>query len=232
MACSVLQEMTKKVDAVELRVDLLEKKEDFRFIACQIASIRQKIGPEIPIIFTVRSTNQGGQFVDDETRIFPILEWGIRLGCEFIDMECCWSFERREKLIQQKRHAAIVSSFHAIQKPTSPLEARAIFDQCYHQGKVEIVKVVLKAFQVQDAYMIHQVASAWRKGRQVQIIALCTMEEGKLSRVLNRVLTPVTHPLLTTIAAPGQLNVQEIMSLRKTLGLLKGTSSTIQETNH
>ena len=58
---------------------------------------------------------------------------------------------------------------------------------------------------------------------KVPYIALCTTEQGKLSRVLNRVYTPVTHPLLPMAAAPGQLSVEEILQLRKALGLDSGT---------
>ncbi|ETN00833.1 shikimate-5-dehydrogenase [Phytophthora nicotianae INRA-310] len=61
-------------------------------------------------------------------------------------------------------------------------------------------------------------ATAWQQ--QMPIISLCTTEAGKLTRVLNRTLTPVTHPMLPAAAAPGQLSVEEIMTLRKQLGLL------------
>lgn len=35
------------------------------------------------------------------------------------------------------------------------------------------------------------------------MIAICAGEKGKLSRVLNRYMTPVTHPILPVPAAPG-----------------------------
>ncbi len=52
------------------------------------------------------------------------------------------------------------------------------------------------------------------------MIALCAGEKGRLSRVLNRFLTPVTHPLLPVKAAPGQLSVEEIQNLRTQLSLV------------
>jgi 3-dehydroquinate dehydratase-1 len=41
---------------------------------------------------------------------------------------------------------------------------------------------------------------------------------GQLSRTLNKVFTPITHPLLPMIAAPGQLSAAEINSMLHSLG--------------
>jgi pentafunctional AROM polypeptide len=43
---------------------------------------------------------------------------------------------------------------------------------------------------------------------------------GQLSRVLNPVLTPITHAALPSRAAPGQLTAQEVMQARSLIGLL------------
>ena len=52
------------------------------------------------------------------------------------------------------------------------------------------------------------------------MIALAMGEAGKVSRALNRHLTPVTHPLLPNAAAPGQLTVRDIMAVKCTLGVI------------
>jgi pentafunctional AROM polypeptide len=46
-------------------------------------------------------------------------------------------------------------------------------------------------------------------------------EKGKLTRLLNVFMTPVTHPLLPFVAAKGQLTVEETQSLRHSVGLLE-----------
>ena len=63
-------------------------------------------------------------------------------------------------------------------------------------------------------------ALASPSGHCPQLIMLAMREEGKLSRVLNRVFTPVTHPALPGVAAPGQMSVQEIHECRGFMGLL------------
>ena len=54
----------------------------------------------------------------------------------------------------------------------------------------------------------------------VPTIVLCTGEKGRIARVMNRFFTPVTHPLLTTVAAPGQMSVKEIHLARSGLGFI------------
>jgi pentafunctional AROM polypeptide len=65
-----------------------------------------------------------------------------------------------------------------------------------------------------------KVQSDFHHVRRISSIALAMGERGKLSRVMNQVLTPVTHPALPSIAAPGQLSVRQILDLRLTLGML------------
>lgn len=219
----LIEQISVGVDALELRVDLLKSFTDLAFVASQVALLRSL--STLPIIFTVRSQEQGGSFPDgQEAAMFELLQLGVRLGCEFVDMETCWSRAAREKLLAQRQRTAIISSFHAIQTPTSEAQGKTIFRECYIQGKVQIVKVVLKAFEAQDALLVDRLAkdfaAVWQ--HKTPVISLCTTDKGKLARVLNRVLTPVTHPALPAAAAPGQLSVQEIMTLRKQLGLLTG----------
>ncbi|RHY03684.1 hypothetical protein DYB36_007597 [Aphanomyces astaci] len=96
-------------------------------------------------------------------------------------MECCWPAADQLDLIASK-----------------------LFDLCAWNGQVDIAKVVLKAYDVADALMVHRVAQECRDRWTFDMpcIALCTTEAGKLSRVLNRTLTPVTHAALPVAAAP------------------------------
>ncbi|RLO04805.1 hypothetical protein DYB28_006052, partial [Aphanomyces astaci] len=128
----------------------------------------------------------------------------IALACEVIDMECCWPAADQLDLIASKRGSAILASFHAIHERSSAERVRELFDLCAWNGQVDIAKVVLKAYDVADALMVHRVAQECRDRWTFDMpcIALCTTEAGKLSRVLNRTLTPVTHAALPVAAAP------------------------------
>jgi len=62
-------------------------------------------------------------------------------------------------------------------------------------------------------------AAAAAANLTVPYIALAMGAEGRMSRVLNVVLTPVTHPALPSVAAPGQLSVNIYLSLSLSLSL-------------
>ncbi|RHY16143.1 hypothetical protein DYB25_000975 [Aphanomyces astaci] len=111
--------------------------------------------------------------------------------------------------IAHQRGSAILASFHAIHERSSAERVRELFDLCAWNGQVDIAKVVLKAYDVADALMVHRVAQECRDRWTFDMpcIALCTTEAGKLSRVLNRTLTPVTHAALPVAAAPVALVV-------------------------
>ncbi|EQC28678.1 hypothetical protein SDRG_13554 [Saprolegnia diclina VS20] len=209
------------VHALELRVDLLASTEH-AFVADQVARLRA-LSP-LPIIYTVRSLNQGGAFPDAPADIFDLLRLGLRLGCEVVDMECCWESALQASLLEAKGGSAILASYHAIQSRSTKEKTAELFDLCAWQGQVDIAKVVLKAYDISDAYMIHQVLAECkaRWSFDMPTIAVCTTPSGSLSRVLNRTLTPVTHPALPAAAAPGQLSVAEIETLRQTLGMAPG----------
>ena len=77
------------VDAVEFRVDLLESHEE-EFVKEQYSLLRRQLcmsGRDMPVIFTVRSTSQGGKFANDEDQIVKLLKIAVRLASEYVDFE-------------------------------------------------------------------------------------------------------------------------------------------------
>jgi pentafunctional AROM polypeptide len=201
--------------AIEARIDLLES-QDKEFIAAQISALRRV--SDLPIVYTVRSIGQAGKFPEDEAKMFDLLHYGVRLGCEFVDMETCWSCQARDKLLANKGSSKIISSFHDPMGCCSWPEMKMQFEEGSQKGKADIVKVVGMATKIEDVFALRQVVSELELSQPV--IALCMGEAGKLSRVLNTYLTPVTHPALPMKAAPGQLSVSEIHQIRHSIGLL------------
>ena len=77
------------------------------------------------------------------------------------------------------------------------------------------------AFQLLKPLARPRKASVPQTG-ETAFIGLCLGETGKLSRVLNQVMCPSMHPGLTP-GAPGQMSVQDILTIRRSLSLF-GTS--------
>ncbi|CAN0338614.1 unnamed protein product [Hapterophycus canaliculatus] len=205
---------------MELRVDLLADTEDPYSVLRQLSILRRHTG-YLPVVFTIRSKGQCGAFPDDPEKLFRLARWGLRAGCEVMDVEANWPMSYREGLIREARQtypgAVLVGSYHVVGKRTTEEQARGLFMECYHDGAVDAVKVVTTAFEPEDSIRVH--AAAKSLAIPVPYIGLCLTETGKLSRVLNERYTPVTHEKLPFVAAPGQMSSKEIMRHRADLGL-------------
>jgi len=203
-------------DVLELRIDLLLSYE-FTVIAKQVACLRAMLHG-IPILFTVRSKREGGKFDGSEEEYCALCRLGIQLGCEMVDVECSRDPELIAQAIARRGHSSIIGSYHDFHRMPEQQELPGLFERCRLSGAAAITKVVVKAFKREDSWKIQEAgAAATSAGRP--FIGLCLGNEGGLSRVLNRVLTPCTHPSMAS-AAPGQLSVEEILRCRETLCLV------------
>lgn len=218
-----LEEICEGADAVELRVDLLQKPDeksemtDIEYVGEQLALLRRVV--PIPVIFTVRSKGQAGAFPDnDEKGMFELLSWGQCWGCEYIDVEICWNPATIEKLVATKSQSLIISSWHDVQN-TTPWDDKAIqlkYETAEKYG--DIIKLVGNAQTFQDNMALETFRASKTGGKD--LIAINMGAAGQLSRVINECLTPITHTALPHKAAPGQLSLAEINKARHLIGLL------------
>ncbi len=141
-------------------------------------------------------------------------------GSEYVDMECCWSLKARETLVAGKQASLMIGSHHLMSRTVHPTmeELLLLFKEAAHEGRSDVAKVITRATCLEDNMLLRAAAKA--ANLAIPVIAIAAGTEGKLSRVLNGVLTPVTHPKLPVPAAPGQLSVQEINATLQALGLL------------
>ncbi|KAJ3067038.1 3-dehydroquinate dehydratase (3-dehydroquinase), partial [Quaeritorhiza haematococci] len=87
-------------------------------------------------------------------------------------------------------------------------------DRMYPLG--DIIKVIGRAHSFSDNISLHRTITSYTQStpHAKPLIALNMGPHGQLSRSLNKFLTPVTHPALPASAAPGQLSVAQIHTLR------------------
>ncbi|KAI0749084.1 type I 3-dehydroquinase-domain-containing protein [Fomes fomentarius] len=218
------------VDAIELRVDLLRSPKDFdklgpyipssAYVSNQIAALRHKT--TLPIIFTVRTVSQGGQFPNHaEKEAFELLWTAVR-GVEYIDLELSWSEKSILGLIARKGHSKIIASWHDwngdMYWTGKPVEAK--YRLAHEYG--DIVKIVGKANGFEDNFALHQFVSKMQAAVDAKpIIAINMGVERQMSRILNSTFSPVTHALLpTSKAALGQLSFAQIQTALHLLGQL------------
>ena len=109
-------------DAVELRVDLLKEPSGFEkltngipfsidYVGNQVSALRNRT--ELPIVFTIRSANEGGLFPSEaEEEVHELLRKGIQWGCEYVDVEARLSQAVRQDLGKRKGFSKVISSYH------------------------------------------------------------------------------------------------------------------------
>lgn len=217
-------------DAVELRVDLLKDSQvvngsappvpSLQYTGEQVMVLRQRT--ELPIIFTTRCTKENGRFPMDNPELFyDYLRQAVRWGCEYIDVELWLPEDLRKRLSQQKGNSKIISAFHDFSgnfKWTSPV-AQELFKQGAVYG--DVVKMIALVNTMQENYELEYFRSVIQsKYPHPPLSGLNMGPMGQLSRALNKVFTPITHPLLPMIAAPGQMSAAEINSALSSMGQL------------
>ncbi|KAF2809302.1 aldolase [Mytilinidion resinicola] len=214
-------------DVVELRVDLLKeplpdgsfsRMPSLKYVGEQLMLLRQRT--ELPIIYTTRCTKENGRFpMDDPNLFYEYLSRAIKWGCEYIDVELWLPEDIRRRLAEHKGNSKIISAFHDFSgtfKWTSP-EAQELFRRGAVYG--DVVKMIAFVNSIQENYELEYFRSTIQSTFPHPPLAGVNMGPmGQLSRALNKVFTPITHPLLPMIAAPGQLSAAEINMALHSMG--------------
>ncbi|KAF2224464.1 AROM pentafunctional protein, ARO1 [Elsinoe ampelina] len=217
-AVNELPNITLGSDAIELRADLLVEPENASgpissdFLVDQIAILRWTT--TLPIIFTLRTRSQGGKFRDDDVENAQRLyEVALRMGCEFIDVELTSPESLKDSVLSHRRNSTIIASHHNPDGSLSWENGGSAWIPHYNAALQygDVVKLVGYAKTQNDNFALSEF-SAWARSSHatIPLIALNMGSQGKLSRILNSFMTPVSSPYLPGVAAPGQLSATEI----------------------
>ncbi|KAI1366201.1 3-dehydroquinate dehydratase [Xylaria arbuscula] len=229
-----IEVLTVGCDAVELRVDLLKEPlgdgtfaqiPSLSYVGEQVMLLRQRT--ELPIIYTTRCTRENGRFPMDNPELFyEYLYRAIQWGVEYIDVEVWLPEEIRQKLFEKRGNSHIMSAFHDFTAnfkwPSS--YAQSIFlESCKYAHIVKMIAIINdhnENFELE--YFRTKIRTEYPSAPPFS--GLNMGETGQISRTFNKVFTPITHPLLPIIAAPGQMSAAEINAALASLGQLPKTS--------
>ncbi len=220
-----LPEVTVGVDAIELRVDLLVDPKSAGglpstdFLVEQIALLRAS--STLPLIFTLRTVSQGGRFPDDDTeRALALYRIGLRMGFDFVDVELTAAPELRSFVLSHRKMCTVIASHHDPKGQLSWSNDAEDWRPHYEAAREfgDIVKLIGVAHSSEDNDNLKGF-KRWSATEHpdVPFIAMNMGDIGKMSRVNNGFMTPVSHPALPAKAAPGQVSAAEI---RKVLGIV------------
>ena len=225
---SLMTELTEGTDAVELRVDLLSPSGSSptsailpptTYVAQQLSMLR--LFTSLPIVYSVRSRDQGGFAPSDNPGLYlEMVQLGIRYGCEYVDLEMAWPGSLLSKVVAGKGNSHIIASWHdwSGKMSWSSPEVKQKFTECAEFG--EVVKIVGSATQLEDNIRLSSFASSIAATADSKpLLAINMGAVGQMSRILNPILTPITHELLPMRAAPGQLTMKQIQFARSLMGM-------------
>ena len=228
LALDQMDDLTEGADAVELRVDLLSSTgvapttpslPPSEYVAKQLSKLR--LSTKLPIVYSVRSKDQGGMAPSyNAPGYLDLIQLGLRAGCEYVDLEVCWPTNILDTVAKSKRNSHILASWHDWTGTMgwNEKEMKEKYDLCAKYG--DVVKLVGMAKSVSDNYRLGafvESTTAFSNARPTLAINMGAL--GQMSRVTNPILTPITHPLLPSRAAPGQLSAKEINTARSLVGL-------------
>ena len=103
-------------DVWELRVDLLRPDEVTKlptkeYVLSQLEWLRR--GSDMPIIFTIRTVSQGGQFPDGAApEALELMLLAAQFGCEYIDVEFSWPESLKQEIVKHKGSSKLIASVH------------------------------------------------------------------------------------------------------------------------
>ncbi|KAK3946225.1 EPSP synthase-domain-containing protein [Diplogelasinospora grovesii] len=221
-ALDIIPKVVVGSDAVELRVDLLADYEP-EFVAAQVALLRSLA--KIPIVYTIRTASQGGRFPDDaHDQALQLYQLGLRLAVEYLDLEMTMPDHILQTVVSTKGFTNIVASHHDPQANLSWKSGAWIpfYNKALQYG--DVIKLVSVARDMTDNFALANFKTKMLAAHDKPIIALNMGTSGKLSRVLNGFMTPVSHPALPSKAAPGQLSAAEIRQALSLIGELEPRS--------
>ena len=177
-ALPAMPQLTVGVDAIEFRVDLLcatgqkvtkPAIPPRSYVALQLTQLRE--ATQLPVVYTVRTFSQGGMFPDDaENAMFELLQLGIRLGCEYVDVECGWDPVQTQGLVASKGYTKIIASWHdwSGNLKWDSDEVVQKYELARQHG--DIVKIVSKATSLKDNYAM--MAFRDRMSQEVPLMTL------------------------------------------------------------
>ncbi|KAF9944119.1 3-dehydroquinate dehydratase (3-dehydroquinase), partial [Modicella reniformis] len=212
-----LSKLTLGADVIELRVDLLKIPENsgisFRdHVAQQVSLLRRH--SELPILYTVRSVSQGGQWPDKDIQsMVSLLEDGLEWGVEYLDVEIGLPRNKIDKVLARRGNTLIVASWHDCHGNVAwSSEAMEAQYRLANSISPDVIKLIGTAKSLKDNFECSDFAARHTaNGGHLPLIAMNMGAQGQLSRILNNYLTP---------AAPGQLSVRDILVARHIAGLL------------
>ena len=203
------------IDIVEWRCDFFEQilnKEEVLFMINEIKTILK----DKPLIFTIRSKEEGGEIIINKNNYMEILEKISKYSnVDIIDLELKVGDKSIEKLVSlaHKNNKKVIISKHDFEKTPSKDEMLEIL--LYMQKlKGDIPKLAVMAKSYLDVIKLLEVTATMKENyNNSPIITISMGKKGMISRMSGEVFgSCLTFASGIKASAPGQIEAKDLKS--------------------
>ncbi len=187
-------------DLVELRLDCFE-------ILDLAALKRLRSAFSLPMIFTLRSQMQGGNYTQSEETRLANIRLIATLKPEYLDLESHITLQFIHEISSQYPDIRLILSYHNFSETPEDLEG---LYQKMQTRPAFFYKIVVTAQNSLDAMRF----MCWAKKTDNKLIAISMGSHGQVSRILGPIIgCPITYSALeeNQITAPGQLSAKMLI---------------------
>jgi len=216
--------------AVMSQVDFLEWRRDY-FRPGDILTVNEemKILKKLKemkgspgIIYTFRSHKEGGAYVTpDQVRLEAIGNAGVIADYADIELKNEQAFINGVKQALKNSGCGLILSHHQFKKTPHRKEIKEIYDAMENQ-EADVLKLAVTPSSEEDIRQLINISLKKNESTEKPLIAIAMGALGGITRVAPELCGgSLTYVAGSGKTAPGQLNFEEIMILRNSLGLEK-----------
>lgn len=211
-------------DLVEFRVDWYEAVADNQKVVALLEKIRKYLG-ELPLLFTFRSSREGGEAALSGGAYQSLNEAAIASGfVDCVDVEL-FSGDAVVKAVvaaAHNRNVKVIASNHDFEKTPATEELLARLQKMEALG-ADIPKIAVMPQSSKDVLTLLTVTESWKETGKTPVITMSMAGEGLISRLCGEIFgSAVTFGAAGKSSAPGQIDAEE---LRQILGIIHQNSN-------
>ena len=197
-----------KPDLAEFRVDWYEEVADSKKVAALLEKLRKCLG-ELPVLFTFRSSREGGEAALSAAEYQSLNEAAIASGyVDCVDVEL-FSGDTVVKAAHSK-NVKVIASNHDFEKTPAAEELLARLQKMEALG-ADIPKIAVMPQSSKDVLTLLRVTESWKENGKTPVITMSMAGEGLISRLCGEVFgSAVTFGAAGKSSAPGQIDAEEL----------------------
>ena len=212
-AASVL---AKKPDIIEWRADFFEEINQADRVIATANEIKQLAGA-IPVIFTIRSTREGGQPIPLSDQAVIELNAAIcrSTKIEYVDCELSNSPEHIIYLrdLAKKSGTKLIGSFHNFQR-TPGLEELALKFGEAEQYLLDVAKIAVMPQNLEDVLTLLSATLQAKAKLKIPLITMSMGKFGAITRMIGGVFgSSLTFGVGSQASAPGQVPIEDLQAV-------------------